>query len=80
MAIQNKSITVVGAQTAVERITMFPQADGSVVLTAIGKARDLGGLPVDLKEAYLRVTGVAAVDNLVARALIELRKANDLET
>lgn len=79
MAIQDKVVTIFGAQTVLGSVTLLPQADGSVVLTASGTTRDSNGATVALNEARMRVTGVAVIDNLVARGLTELRKANGLE-
>lgn len=80
MAIQDKNITLVGAQTAVAQIHIFPQVDGSYVLVVQGITKDGGGAVVTLAEAKLSVpSGVAALDNMATRALTELRKANGLE-
>lgn len=79
MAIQNKAVTILGAQTALAAVTLYPQADGSVVLVAAGSTKDNLNATVPLSEARLQVSGVAAIDNLVSRALTELRKANGLE-
>lgn len=77
--IQDKSITLVGLQAALGQVTLFPQADGSVLLVASGTTKDAGSNVVALKEARIQALGVVALDNLVARALSELRKANGLE-
>lgn len=79
MAIQDKAITIKGTLTAVASITLYPQADGSVIITAQGSTKDSLGNTVTLNEARLQVTGVAVIDNMIARALNELRKANGLE-
>ncbi len=79
MPIQDKVVTIRGTQAVVNSVTLHPQADGSVVLTAFGTSKDAGGALVQLGEARLQVSGVPVIDNLVARALIELRKANGLE-
>lgn len=79
MAIQNKSVTITGASTKLTSVTLYPQLDGSVVISAIGTASDGSATPVSLSEARLQATGVAALDNMVARALTELRKTNGLE-
>jgi hypothetical protein len=79
MPLTDKPITVIAAQTAISALTLYPQPDGSVVLVAVGATKDSGGSVVALKEARLQVTGLAVIDNLVARGLTELRKANGLE-
>lgn len=80
MPIQDKVVTIKGAQAVVSSVTLYPQADGSVILTAHGVSKDASGKVVQLEEARLQVSGIAVIDNLCARALIELRKANALET
>lgn len=79
MTIQDKTLTVIGAQTTLQQVTLSPQADGSIVLIASGVTKDNGGNAIGLTPARLQVTGVPVLDNLVARALSELRKANGLE-
>jgi hypothetical protein len=79
MALTDKPITIVAAQTALTKLEAWPQANGSVTLIAFGSTRDGGGNVIPLLNATLNVTGLPVIDNLVARALTELRKANGLE-
>jgi len=79
MPIQDKVVTVKGIPTRLVKVELWPQLNGSVTLGAIGDTVDANGAKVALDEAKINVTGVGAVDNLVARGLTELRKANGLE-
>ncbi len=79
MALTDKTQTILAAQTTLASVTLFPLPDGSVVLMANGSTKDAGGNVVALNVGRIQVTGVAVLDNLVARALTELRKANGLE-
>lgn len=80
MPLTNKIVTIVAASTKVNAITLYPQEDGSVTVISTGTTLDSNGATVQLKEAQLRVTGVSVIDNLAAKGLSELRKANGLET
>lgn len=80
MPVQDKTVVVRGSQAVVSSVTMYPQSDGSVVVVVSGATKDAGGGGVDLAQAQIRTNGVAVIDNLMARALSELRKANGLET
>lgn len=81
MAIQDKSVTLVGAQTILFSLTMMPNQDGSTTIVASGSTKDSLGNIEQLNPARIIVQPgqVAAVDNMMARALSELRKANGLE-
>lgn len=79
MAVQNKTTTVVGSSTVLASVTLYPQADGSVILEATGATVDNLGNPVTLAPARIRVSGLAVIDNLCAAALSKLRIANGLE-
>lgn len=79
MAIQNKSVTILGATAKVSSFTVFPQADGSYVISAGGTATDsLSG--IEQLSLTANFPAVAVLDNMSARVLTELRKANGLET
>lgn len=87
MPIKNKSITISGADAKVIGVTLTPQyrSDGSVehiAVAAVGVTKDGSGKDVGLEvfSAKLQPGQMAPVDNILARALIELRKQNGLET
>lgn len=82
MAIQDSVVTIKGDQAAVGMLGIAPQADGSILLEVYGKSKDSLGRDVTLKTASMKIQpgNVAAVDNMLVRALSELRKANGLET
>lgn len=80
MAVKDVTLTLVGAQAAVAQVVLYPQVDGSCVLVATGVTKDNAAKLVTLAEAKLSIpAGTPAIDNLLARALQELRKANGLE-
>lgn len=81
MAIQDKPITIKGSLTTVSSLSLYPQADGTIVLVASGSTKDANGNNVTLLDARLQVVAgtVPVIDNLLARALTEVRKANGLE-
>lgn len=79
MPIQDKTITIKGAPTKLTCVQLWPQSDGSVVLIAVGQSVDGLGNTIQLSEARIQASGVAALDNLCSRALTELRKANGVE-
>lgn len=80
MAIQNKTITLLGAQAKVVSFTVYPQANGTFVVTVAGTATDGAAFTQQLAATVNVAAGVAVLDNMAARALMELRKANGLET
>lgn len=81
MPIQNKTITIQGNSVALASVTLYPQPGGGTVVVAVGATVDAQGNAVPLEAAHVTVpAGVGAVDNLLARALRELRLANGLET
>lgn len=81
MATQDVSVTLKWDQAVVGMLGLIPQSDGSIVIEAHGWTKDSNGNKVQLSPAQLKVQPgqVPAVDNMLARALIELRKANGLE-
>jgi hypothetical protein len=80
MAIQNKTVTLLGASAKVNSFTVYLQADGSYRVTIAGIATDGAAFEEQLAAAISVPSGVAVLDNMSARALVELRKANGLET
>lgn len=80
MTILNKSITYQGALTTVVSITIFPQANGSYIVTANGVASDGAGNTQQISVSASFPAGTAQLDNMAAAALQKLRQANGLET
>lgn len=81
MAITDKTITIRGAQAVVTSVALYPQPDGKVHVVVHGEERSPGGGIVPLDSARQTFpAGVAILDNMLARALRELRLANGLET
>lgn len=82
MATQDVTLTLKWDQAVVGAVGIVPQADGSIMLEAFGTCKDAGGALHQLGRAQIKIQPgqVAAVDNMLARALIELRKANGLES
>ncbi len=80
MSIQDKVITLKGDQAAVAHIHIFPQVDGSFIVTATGITKDSGGNIITLSEVRKSYpTGTNVLDNMTTTALAELRKQNGLE-
>lgn len=81
MAIKDKAVTIKGDLAFVTCVTIFPQANGSAVITVAGQTKDSEGRHVALKEAQM--TGAprqnAALDDLLTLGLSGLRKVNGLE-
>lgn len=87
MPIQNRTITLNGTDAKVLAVSISPQykPDGTVdhiVLAAVGVTKDGTGKEVVLENLQVKIQPgqMAPVDNILARALIELRKQNGLET
>lgn len=80
MAIQDKSLTIKGDQVAVLSVSIAPHGS-QIVLNVSGETKDANGARVVLDVVSLTIGAgqVPAIDNLLARALIELRKGNGLE-
>lgn len=81
MAIQDSTITLKGDQAAVGMLGILPQSDGSILLEVRGTVKDSAGEVHGLGVAQIKVQPgqVPVIDNMLARALTELRKANKLE-
>ena len=82
MAIQDKAVTVIGSDARVIALQIAPQPNGKIAVSVAGMSKDSAGNDVGLSQfnVLLDPGQLAAVDNVLARALIELRKANGLET
>lgn len=80
MAVINKSITLQGATAKVVSFTVYPQTNGSYVVTVAGTATDGAAFTEQLATTLTIPAATAVLDNMSARALTELRKANGLET
>lgn len=82
MPIADKVVTLKANSTAVSAIHIYPQVDGSFVVHVEGVTRDDTNQLVNLSPAKLAPAAgqVASLDGIAARALVELRKANGLET
>lgn len=72
-------LTLKGNQVAISAVHLRPLKDGSVQMTVIGETKDGAGNTVQLRHASLSLAGVPVVDDLMTRALAELRRANALE-
>ena len=80
MALTNKTVTVLAANAKVASFTVYPQADGKFVVAIAGTATDGANFTEQLAASVTVPAGVAVLDNMAARALTELRKANGYET
>lgn len=82
MATQDKSVVLKWDQAVVVQIAIIPQPNNRITIQVAGTTKDSNGNLVNLAVATLDIAAgqVSAVDNMLARALIELRKANGLET
>lgn len=80
MALQNKTITLLGASAKLSSFAVYPQADGTFRVTISGVADDGAGNVDQIAATVQFPSGVGVLDNMSARALTELRKANGLET
>lgn len=80
MAIQNKTVTLLGANAKLVSFTVYPQASGAYSVVINGVVDDGAGFTDQLSASVNFPSGVAVLDNMSARALTELRKANGLET
>lgn len=79
MAVQNKTVTLLGASAKVTNFTVTPRADGSYAVSIVGTTTDGAAFVEHLLADISIPSGVAVLDNMSARALTELRKANGLE-
>lgn len=82
MATQDVSVILKWDHAFVRLLGLLPQPDGSIIVEVQGGTKDSNGKDVELSIAKLKVQPgqLAVVDNMLARALIELRKANGLES
>lgn len=79
MAIQNKTVTILGATAVLKSFTVYPQADGTYVVTAVGTATDGASFTEQIATTATFGSGVAALNNMAAAALQRLRIDNGLE-
>lgn len=79
MAIQNKTVTFQGSLTTLTSFNVFLQAGGAYTVVASGVATDGSGNTQQIAVTINLPAGTAVLDNMAARALTELRKANGLE-
>lgn len=79
MAIQNKTVTMLGATAKVSAFTIYPQADGSYIATITGTVTDGASFTDQLSATKSYGSGVAILNNMAAAALQELRIQNGLE-
>jgi hypothetical protein len=80
MAIQNKTITLLGATAKVVSFTVYPQPDGTWAVTISGTATDGAVFVQQMTAARSYAAGVAILVNMAAGALLELRTQNGLES
>ena len=59
--------------------TVYPQADGSYIVTASGSATDGASFSEQITVTQSFPSGTAVLDNMAAAALSKLRIANGLE-
>lgn len=81
MAIQDKAITIIGSQSTLIGVLLAQNPDGSITMVAQGHTKDGLGNSIRLDDAKMTIQPgqIAVIDNLLARALSEVRKANGLE-
>lgn len=79
MAIQNKTVTFLGANAKLTSFTVIPQPDGSYVVSIAGTTDDGAGFVEQLATTKSYGSGVAVLNNMAAAALSALRIANGLE-
>jgi hypothetical protein len=79
VAIQNKTVTFLGASAKLTSFTVFLQQDGSYIVTAYGTADDGAGFTEQISTSKPFGSGVAVLSNMAAAALQALRIANGLE-
>lgn len=82
MAVIDKNITILGASTVVDTITITPRPDGGSFVTVSGHTSNNLGARVELSQynITLNLGQFAPVDQMIAAALIQLRIANGLES
>lgn len=80
MAIQNKTLTLLGASVKLEVFQVYPQADGSYVVSISGVVTDGAGGTQAISTRATFGSGVAVLNNMAAAALQRLRVNNGLET
>lgn len=78
MGLKDKTISISAGQAVIRSITIYPQADGTLVLTAVGVTKDSEDreVPLSATVPFKEEKAIAAVLDL---AISELRKANGLE-
>lgn len=81
MAIQDKTLTIIGSQAKVTSVMIRPIDASSYEVSVSGSSVDGSGNVVDLDPFHvvILVGQVTAIDNLVAVALTKLRQSNGLE-
>jgi hypothetical protein len=80
MTVLNRSITILGATAKVTSFTVYPQLDGTYVVTAVGTATDGASFTEQLTVTQSFGSGVAVLNNMSAAALLALQQANGLST
>lgn len=79
MTIQNKSVTMLGSTAKLTSFTVYPQADGSYVVTAVGTVTDGAAFTDQIASTASFGSGVAVLNNMSAAALQRLRIDNGFE-
>ena len=79
MTIQNKSVTLLGASAKLTSFTVYPQADGSYIVSINGTATDGAAFVDQLATTATFGSGVAVLNNMSAAALQRLRIDSGLE-
>jgi hypothetical protein len=79
MTITNKTVTILGSTAKLSSFTVYPQADGSYVVTANGTATDGASFSEQIATSASFPAGTNVLDNMSAAALQKLRIANGLE-
>lgn len=80
MALKDAVITVKGDQAVVRKVEIMKNQKGEYVLICFGESKTSDGKLIGLDAAQeIAAPGVKALDDIWARALPVLRKANGLE-
>lgn len=82
MPILDRNITVRGADAKVTGLALEPLAGGAIKITVFGTSKDSAGKDIALEPYSVTVQPgqLVAADNMLARGLVEIRKANGLES
>lgn len=80
MAINNKSVTLLGSTVKLVSYTIYPQPDGSFRATIQGTVSDGAGVVDAIETRATYPSGTAVLDTTSAAALTRLRQDNGFES